>query len=969
VLTAFLVVLPAGVLLAKTTTWTNAAPGDNNWSTAGNWDNGVPVDFDDVLFSSVSGTSNHDIPGLILGDIDMTGFNGTLSIPYGLTLNGDLVVDGTLDAGGGGINSAGSIVVVGFLDLTGGDIDAFGSISVSGELLATSGTISAGGNLDVDGTLTADGMSSIITIGDLLGDTGCDIDVSFGVVDVGGSVFVQGDLDATGSTITTAADMEVGGTLHADGSAIAVEYDFSGGTGAVMHLDSGQIVVGGSVWLANVASTTWTTGRLIMGGLGGPRSIQIGPTSNVLYELEISSGSATDMIDLVSTDSTVTVTTLTVHRGTLELGAVAVTIGDANIDLNGTLNGKYEDTQLDLTGNLTIRGTFSYKKPKFKARIAAGSTVDVTSGGTFEVIGSASNRSILQQDGIAGGTQWILFYDATSTITVDYAEVQDSDAQGPAPVVATNSLDKGNNTNWDFGLKVTSWTNADPGNDLWSTPGNWDNGVPNNDDRVYFDPVSGTSSQDIPGLVLEEIDMSGYAGTLTIPHGLTVSTDLTVDGKVVGSGVNIDVGGNMTVLGELDASNCTITIAGSVGVDSILTADGGSVFSIVMGSLSGGAGSEVGLTNSTVAVAGDIVIGGDLHATGSSIIGGGDVQVGDTLWADGSAIEVENDFSGGTGAVMDLGSAQIRVGGSVWLANVASAAWTTGGLTMDGLGGSRSIALGPNSNVLNELVISSASADDLIDLESTDSTVTVTTLTVDRGTLELGPVTVTIGDANVELDGALKGKYEGTTLDLTGTLTVRSTFSYTRPKFKLRFAAGATVDVTGGGTFEVIGSATKRSRLMQDLAPGGAQWIMLYDATSTITVDYAEVQDSDAQGPYPVVATNSYDMGNNTNWDFLPVGIRGQMPLHLSVSASPNPFNPSTTIRYEVPNAGPVSLKIFDAAGRLVRTIVSGQQSPGRYQSVWRGFNDAGQPVSSGVYFCRLHSVDGSRIQKLVLLK
>jgi hypothetical protein len=944
-----LTLVTAGTVLAKTTTWTNAAPADDNWSTAGNWDNGVPVDFDRVYFDPVSGTSNQDIPGLYLDEVDMTGYAGTLTIPYGLNVSADLTVDGTLDAVASSVDVAGGITVVGVLD-------------------ATSGAISVAGDLDVEGTMTANGGSVVTIGGNLSGGSSCDIDLSNGTVDVYGDMVIQGDLHATGATVTARSNMQVQGTLLADGSSLDVAYDFSGGYGAVMDMGSAWVSVGGGVFLANVASATWTTGVLAMNGLGGPRSIALGPNSNVLYELHIASASPTDVIDLECSDSTLTVALLLVASGTLELRAADVTLDYCTINSGGALNGMYENTLMDLTGDLTVRETFSCTQPGFTAHVRAGGTVDVTSGGTFEIVGSASNRSVLEQDGVAGGTQWILSYDATSTITIDYVEVQDSDAQGPTPVVATNSLDKGNNTNWDFGPKVTTWTNAAPADDNWSNYGNWDNGVPGDFDRVYFNPVSGTSNQDIAGLILDEVDMTGYAGTLTVPYGLTLNTDLTVDGTLDASSSNIDIGGNIAVAGVLDASSSTISVGGSVGVEGTMTADASSVVS-VGGNFSGGSSCDVDLSNGTVDVVGDMVIDGDLNAEGTTVIVGANMHVGDTLLADGLAATVAYDFSGGYGAVMDMGSADVSVGGGVFLANVASATWTTGKLTMNGLGGARSMSLGPGSDVLNDLEIASASATDVIDLECTDDSLTVATLTVQSGTLDLGAVRVKSGETDIAVNGTLRGKYENTRIDFTGNVTVRGSFSYTQPGFMARLQPGGIIDVTSGGTFEVVGSATNRCALMQDLATGGAQWILSYDATSTITVDYVEVQDSDAQGPTPVVATNSYDMGNNDNWDFQPVGVDDAAPLRLSVVAAPNPFNPSTTIRYELPSPGHVSMRIYDATGGLVRTLVSGHQPPGRYRAVWEGRNDAGQHVGSGVYFCRLESVDGALVHKLVLLK
>jgi hypothetical protein len=84
----------------------------------------------------------------------------------------------------------------------------------------------------------------------------------------------------------------------------------------------------------------------------------------------------------------------------------------------------------------------------------------------------------------------------------------------------------------------------------------------------------------------------------------------------------------------------------------------------------------------------------------------------------------------------------------------------------------------------------------------------------------------------------------------------------------------------------------------------------------------------------------------------------------------PNPFNPTTTIKYQIKDAGHVSLKIYNVAGQLVRTLVDEQTTAGEIQEIrWRGLNDAGQPVSSGVYFYRLVAKNYTETKKMVLLK
>ncbi|UCG51502.1 MAG: T9SS type A sorting domain-containing protein [Candidatus Latescibacterota bacterium] len=86
----------------------------------------------------------------------------------------------------------------------------------------------------------------------------------------------------------------------------------------------------------------------------------------------------------------------------------------------------------------------------------------------------------------------------------------------------------------------------------------------------------------------------------------------------------------------------------------------------------------------------------------------------------------------------------------------------------------------------------------------------------------------------------------------------------------------------------------------------------------------------------------------------------------------PNPFNPVTTIRYGIEERGHVSLKIYNVAGQLVKTLVDEEQAAPRrdgFKATWDGTNNAGEPVSSGVYFYKLATEGFAHTKKMVLLK
>jgi hypothetical protein len=83
----------------------------------------------------------------------------------------------------------------------------------------------------------------------------------------------------------------------------------------------------------------------------------------------------------------------------------------------------------------------------------------------------------------------------------------------------------------------------------------------------------------------------------------------------------------------------------------------------------------------------------------------------------------------------------------------------------------------------------------------------------------------------------------------------------------------------------------------------------------------------------------------------------------------PNPFNPSTSIRFSLPSEQNVDLKVYSARGRLVRSLLQGAQPAGLHHTVWTGRDDRGQIVASGVYFYRLETEEGSFTGKMVLAK
>ncbi|MGH7496847.1 MAG: FlgD immunoglobulin-like domain containing protein [bacterium] len=98
--------------------------------------------------------------------------------------------------------------------------------------------------------------------------------------------------------------------------------------------------------------------------------------------------------------------------------------------------------------------------------------------------------------------------------------------------------------------------------------------------------------------------------------------------------------------------------------------------------------------------------------------------------------------------------------------------------------------------------------------------------------------------------------------------------------------------------------------------------------------------------------------------------IASLWPKRFALHANyPNPFNPSTTIKYDLPKATHVVLRIFDVVGRRVKTLIDEEKNAGYHHLVWDGTNQEGRPVASGVYFYRLETASFTKIRKTMLLR
>ncbi|MBN1630357.1 MAG: DUF1565 domain-containing protein [Thermoleophilia bacterium] len=117
---------------------------------------------------------------------------------------------------------------------------------------------------------------------------------------------------------------------------------------------------------------------------------------------------------------------------------------------------------------------------------------------------------------------------------------------------------------------------------------------------------------------------------------------------------------------------------------------------------------------------------------------------------------------------------------------------------------------------------------------------------------------------------------------------------------------------------------------------------------------------SQPQVPVPITL-------NVTSTGIEEEGVPRDYALHAN---HPNPFNPITTISYDLPVAGKVELSVYNVAGRLVRSLIRDQVRPaGRHAVTWDGCDDNQEEVASGVYFYRIEAGEFRDMRQMVLLK
>lgn len=114
----------------------------------------------------------------------------------------------------------------------------------------------------------------------------------------------------------------------------------------------------------------------------------------------------------------------------------------------------------------------------------------------------------------------------------------------------------------------------------------------------------------------------------------------------------------------------------------------------------------------------------------------------------------------------------------------------------------------------------------------------------------------------------------------------------------------------------------------------------------------------------------TFATGRNNSTEVIESNKDSNLPYATALHANyPNPFNPTTLIKYDLSKTAHVYLAVYDLLGQHVRTLADEVQKPGYHAKAWDGRNAEGIPVASGIYFYHLHTEDFNQARKMTLLR
>ncbi len=149
---------------------------------------------------------------------------------------------------------------------------------------------------------------------------------------------------------------------------------------------------------------------------------------------------------------------------------------------------------------------------------------------------------------------------------------------------------------------------------------------------------------------------------------------------------------------------------------------------------------------------------------------------------------------------------------------------------------------------------------------------------------------------------------------------------------------------------------------------------IILNANEQITISFEPAVQSDSVSSLTLHVWPEYHDYAMKSFNYIMYNLLTSNEEHINAKFTlmnnfPNPFNPITTLRYDLPENSFVNVTIYDMLGREVKRLVNGEQASGYYQIVWDGTDNYGEKVSAGVYLYRIQASDFVQTKKMVLLK
>lgn len=162
--------------------------------------------------------------------------------------------------------------------------------------------------------------------------------------------------------------------------------------------------------------------------------------------------------------------------------------------------------------------------------------------------------------------------------------------------------------------------------------------------------------------------------------------------------------------------------------------------------------------------------------------------------------------------------------------------------------------------------------------------------------------------------------------------------------------------------FEGEGKVSSDLKFEQGVVDGNLRVLVYMNSSTGVTGELLTVE---GVSKFSVEAVDNFGRPVKTT-----VVNKAAIPTAFALHPNyPNPFNPVTNIAFGLPVDSKVSLKIYNIAGQLVRTLVNETMSAGNHTVTWDGANSSGEKVASGIYFYKLNAGEFSKTMKMVMTK